>query len=147
MLSRFSCVWLFVTLWTVCSLPGSSVFRILQARIQEWVVISSPGYLPDPGIEPMFLTSPALAGGFFATSTIWEVLWSFWKWKSLSCVQLLCDPIDCSLPGFSVCGIFQARILESVTFPFSSGSSQSRDWSQISCTAGRFVTSWATRKA
>ena len=32
----------------------------------------SPGYLPDPGIEPMSLTSPALAGGFFTTSAPWE---------------------------------------------------------------------------
>ena len=35
-----------------CSLPGSSVHGILQARILEWVAISSPEDLPDPGIEP-----------------------------------------------------------------------------------------------
>ena len=35
-----------------CSLPGSSVHGILQARIPEWVAISSSGDLPDPGIEP-----------------------------------------------------------------------------------------------
>ena len=35
-----------------CSLPGSSVHGIFQARILEWVAISSPGDLPDPGIEP-----------------------------------------------------------------------------------------------
>ena len=40
-----------------CSLPGSSVHGILQARILEWVAISSPGDLSDPGIEP---GSPAL---------------------------------------------------------------------------------------
>ena len=40
-----------------CSPPGSSVHGILQARILEWVAISSPGDLPDPGIEP---GSPAL---------------------------------------------------------------------------------------
>ena len=52
-----------------CSLPGSSVHGILQARILEWVAsISSPGDLPDPGIEPESPTSPALAGGFFTTS-------------------------------------------------------------------------------
>ena len=38
-----------------CSLPGSSVHGILQARILEWVAFSSPGDLPEPGIEP---TSP-----------------------------------------------------------------------------------------
>ena len=35
-----------------CSLPGSSVHGIFQARILEWVAIPSPGDLPDPGIEP-----------------------------------------------------------------------------------------------
>ena len=35
-----------------CSLPGSSVHGIFQARVLEWVAIPSPGYLPDPGIEP-----------------------------------------------------------------------------------------------
>ena len=48
-----------------CSLPGSSVHGILQARILEWVAFSPPEDLPDPGIEPLFLTSPALAGEFF----------------------------------------------------------------------------------
>ena len=54
--------------------------------------------------------------------------------------QTLCDPID-----YKVHGIFQARIPEWVAFPFSRGSSQPRDRSQVSHTAGRFFTSWATR--
>ena len=49
---------------TDCSLPGRSVHEIFLARILEWVAISSPRDLPDPGIEPM---SPALAGRFFTT--------------------------------------------------------------------------------
>ena len=40
-----------------CSSPGSSVYRILQAKILEWVAIPSSRDLPDPGIEP---ESPAL---------------------------------------------------------------------------------------
>ena len=44
-------------------------------------------------------------------------------------------------------GILQARILEWVAFPFSRGSSQPRDWTQVSCITGRFFTSWATREA
>ena len=46
-----------------CSLPDSSVHEIFQARILEWVAISSSGGLPDPEVEAM---SPALAGRFFA---------------------------------------------------------------------------------
>ena len=51
-----------------CSLPGSYVLGILLTRILEWVAMPSSGDLPNPGIEPMSLTSPALAGGFFTTS-------------------------------------------------------------------------------
>ena len=52
----------------------------------------------------------------------------------------LCDPIDCSLPGSSVYGILQTRILEWVAIPFSRGSSPPRDWTQVSYIAGRFFT-------
>ena len=50
----------------------------------------------------------------------------------------LCDPMDCSLPGFSVRGIFQARVLEWVVISFSRGSAWPRNRIQVSCTAGRF---------
>ena len=56
-------------------------------------------------------------------------------------------PMDCSLPGFSVHGIFQTRVLECVAISFSRGSSRSRDWTQVSRTAGRLFTIWATREA
>ena len=55
--------------------------------------------------------------------------------------------MDCSPPGSSVHGILQARILEWVPIPFFQGSSQPRDWTQVSCTAGRFFAMWITRKA
>ena len=45
----------------------------------------------------------------------------------------LCDPMDYSLPGSSVHGILQARILEWIAMPFFRGSTQSRDWTHISC--------------
>ena len=51
-----------------CSLPASSVHGILQARTLEWLPCPSLGDLPEPGIEPKSLMSPALAGGFFTTS-------------------------------------------------------------------------------
>ena len=54
--------------------------------------------------------------------------------------------MDSSLPVSSVYGILQARILEWVAFPFSKGSSQPRDWTQVPHIAGRFFTSWATGK-
>ena len=57
----------------------------------------------------------------------------------------LCNPMDYSLPGSSVHGILQARILEWVVIPFSRGSSQPRDQSQVFGIAGRFLIVWATR--
>ena len=67
------------------------------------------------------------------------------KVKSLSCVTL-CSPMDCSLPGFSVHRIFQARVLEWVAIPFSRRSSWPRDWTQVSRIVGRRFTVWATRE-
>jgi len=58
-----------------------------------------------------------------------------------------CDPMDCTLPGSSVRGILQARILEWVSISLSKGFSRPRDGTQISCIAGRFFTDWARREA
>ena len=58
-----------------------------------------------------------------------------------SCLTL-CDPMDCSIHG-----ILQTRILEWAAVPFSRGSSQPRYQTQVSCIAGGFFTSWATREA
>ena len=62
-----------------------------------------------------------------------------------SCLTL-CSPMDSSLPGSSAHGVLQARILEWVAISFSRGSSQPRDWTWVSCVAGRFFTVWATRE-
>ena len=67
------------------------------------------------------------------------------KVKLLSGVQL-CDPMDCSPPGSSVHGIFQARILEWVAISFSRRSSWPRDWTWVSRIVGRRFTIWATRE-
>ena len=54
-----------------CSPPGSSVHGILQARILK-LLCPPPGNLPNRGLEPVSLMSPAMAGKFFITSTTWE---------------------------------------------------------------------------
>ena len=59
----------------------------------------------------------------------------------------LCDPMDCSLSGFSVHGIFQARVLEWIAISFSRGSSWPRNRTQVSRIAGRRFTIWATMGA
>ena len=70
LLSRFSHVRLFVTLWTIaCQTPLSMEFY----RQDYWsgLPCPSPGDLPDPEIEPVFLMSPGLPGRFFTTSATW----------------------------------------------------------------------------
>ena len=57
------------------------------------------------------------------------------------------NSMDCSLPGFSVHGIFQARILEWVAIPISRISSQFRDWTQVSHITGELFTRFDTGKA
>ena len=89
------------------------------------------GDLPNPGIEPISHVS-CIAGRFFTTSTTWEVLNVWWKWKLLSHIQFFVTPL--------VYGILQTRILEQIPLPFSRGSSQPRDRTQISCIASRFFT-------
>ena len=64
---------------------------------------------------------------------------------TLSC-PTLCNPMDWSLPGFSIHGIFQARVLEWVAISFSRKSSQPRDWTQVSRIVSRRFTVWATRE-
>jgi len=71
-----------------------------------------------------------------------EFPWPIIIIKAAQSCLILCDPMD-----YIVHGILQARILEWVAFPFSRGSSQPRDWTQVSCNADGFFTSWATREA
>ena len=69
--SPFSCIQLFVTLCIVaCQAPLLMGF----SRQESWsgLLYPPPGDLPDLGIEPVSFTPPALAGGFFTTSTTWE---------------------------------------------------------------------------
>ena len=90
--------------------------------------------VPQPGIEPASLAIKAWTG---PPGISFSGLWSEVK-VAQSC-PTLCNPMD-----YTVHGIFHAKILEWVAFPFSRGSSQPRDWTQVSRVAGRLFTSWAT---
>ena len=68
------------------------------------------------------------------------------KVKSLSHVRLYVTSWSVRLPCSSVHGIFQARVLDWVAISFSRGSSQPRDWTQVSHIVGRQFTIWATRE-
>ena len=73
-----------------------------------------PGNLPNPGIKPVSLVSPTLAGGFFTTEPAENLVQMVAAGaKSLQSCLTLCDPTDGSPPGSpAVPGILQARTLE-----------------------------------
>ena len=83
--------------------------------------------------------------GFAVPGTLWESTKCCESEVAQLCLTL-CNPMDYSLPGSSVHGISQARILEWVALSFSRGSSQPRDWTQVTRIAGRRFTVWATRE-
>ena len=75
MLSCFSGVWLFVTLWTAARQAPLSV-GFSRQEYGRGLPCPPPGDLPDPGIEPESLTSPVLAGRFFTTEATQEYRWN-----------------------------------------------------------------------
>ena len=122
-----------------CSPPGSSVHGISQARKLECVAIS---FSREPS-QPRDWTYISWIGRqILYHSTTREALQS----EVAQSRPTLCDPMDCSLPGFSIHGILQARILEWVAISFSRRSSWPRDWTRIFRIAGRCFTVWATRE-
>ena len=106
-LSRFSHVWLFVTLWTIAHQAPLSMGFFRQ---HYWSVLPfpPPGDLPDPGIEPTTLMSPALAGGFLSSSTTLETdkIIIFKPTRSyrfcLLSVSQLCSLLPCVAPWSSL---------------------------------------------
>ena len=143
-----------------CSPPGSSVHGILQDRTLEWVAMpfsmgssqSRDRTWVSCTADRLFTIGVTIVG----RDTNWyshygkqyEVLHNFkmkllydpeitLKVKVAQSCPTLCNPMDYSLPGSSVHGILQARILEWVAIPLSRGSCQPRDQTQVSHIAGR----------
>ena len=95
------------------------------------------------GIQVMY-SSGHMSGLCFPGGSVVTNPLAMQKWSEVKVAQSytnLSDPMD-----YTVRRILQARILEWVTFPFSRGSSQTRDGTQVFCIAGGFFTSWATGK-
>ena len=147
--------------------PGSPIPRIFQARVLEWGAISfSNAWKWKVKVKSLsrvrLLATPWTAAyqappsmGFSKqkyTARVQMLTLTFMSWcdvkvkVSQSCLTL-CDPKDCSLPGFSVHGILQARTMEWVTVPFARASCLPRDQTQVSRIAGGFFTVWVTTEA
>ena len=115
-----------------CSPPGSSVHEILQARILCIIKAGSQYLVALAGSKP--IQAPD-AYCFFCTA-----FESPGPIQQSQCQSTLYDSKDCSLPGSSIHGIFQARTLEWIAISFSRGFSQPRDQTQVSHIAGRLFT-------
>ena len=130
--SVFSHVQLFETPWTVtCQAPLS--MEISRQEYWSGLTFPTPGDLVDHGLNPQLLhcqvdSLPLVPPGKPPQKKVLV---------TQSC-PTLCDSMDGSPPGSSVHEISQVRILEWVVISFSRGPSQTRDQTQVSCTAARF---------
>ena len=110
-----------------------------QTYTLDWHVASN-NFFSHCGISLIFLMPWKGIWYSHLSKPHWWYLWVS-EWVAESC------PTLCNLMGYTVHGILQIRMLEWVAFPFSRGSSQPRDQTQVSHIASGFFTSWATREA
>ena len=106
-----------------------------------WAILSAKN-----GSKLFFTSGCLIASISFAKLAVFYLLYCLCTRSVAQSCRTLCNSVDCSLPGFSVHGILQARILEWVTISFSRGSSRPRDRTQVSHIGGRHFNLWATRE-
>ena len=120
-------------------------------RLPKWALHGTLGH--HHAVCLSFIYNRTSRGTFLAVQKLATKSQSWWQGSlAVQCLVVpscptLCDHMNCSPPGSSVHEILQARIQEWVAVPSSKGSCQPKDWTQVSCTAGRFFTDWATREA
>ena len=124
-----------------CSPPGSSVHGIFRQECRSEQIFPAPGDLPTQHRAHVSCVSNFCRRSLYYYCHLGSPR-SGWvsTWKS-PCRAQPCDCMDWSLPGSSVHGILQARILKWVAIPSSKGSSQSRDWTQVSLITSGFLPS------
>ena len=136
-----------------CTISHTSkvMLKILQARLQQYVNQELPDV--QVGFSKGRRTRDQITNIHWIIEKAKEFqksfcffdhtkLFDYVKAKVAQLCPTLWDPVNCTVHG-----ILQTSILEWVAFPFSRGSSQPRDRTQVSCIAGGFFTSWATREA
>ena len=113
----------------------------VRCQVKEFSILCLGRCKPLGSLNSLLSNAPQLSGANpFSLFTFLLAL------LSCSVVSNSVWPMDHSLPGSSVPGILQVRILEWVSVAFSRGSFQPRDRIQVSCIAGGFFTTWDTRK-
>ena len=139
-------------MWGLVSRPGiePKSFALGKQGLSHWATRE----VPSPYFKVNRFGFLIVAGNFFLHQRLYQCLVEKLEEGieegesevTQSC-PTLCHPMDCSLPGSSVHGIFQARILKWASISFSRGSSPLRDQTWVSCIAGRCFAVWATREA
>ena len=134
---RLCCVWMCAH-WDLSPVRGWPGWGLLILSCWWFIILLNKTYCLLGISSPSFLRSLPIPI---------PTLWSEVKVSVPQSCLTLCHPVDYSLPGSSVLGILQARILEWVAVLFSRGSYWPRDGTQVSSIVGKFFTIWATREA
>ena len=157
------------------SIGASAEAQVLPMNIQDWFPLGSTGliYFLSKGLSRVFSSTAVRKHQFFgAQPSLCPTLTSIHDYggkttaltmsvyiyicvcvcvcvyaSSLSHVQLFVTSWTVAHQALLSMGIFQERILQWVSMPFSRGSSQVGDWTQVSCIVGGFFTNWTTGEA
>ena len=121
-----------------CSLPHPSVHGIFQARVLEWGAISFSRGSSQPGDRTWVSCTVGRRFTVWATRKPWSTRESENESEVAQSCPTLCDLVNCSPPGSSVHGIFQAQILDWIAISFSRVFFWLRDQTCISFT-GRWI--------
>ena len=140
-----------ISVWYSFGHPGSGVSMSTSPYSFLWDISASYHSNPLIALQTFSLSLPHLKHISYLLKNLWQLLVEdhiesvgFEKNESevaQSC-PTLCDPVDYSPPCSSVHGIFQARVLECIAISFSRGSSQTRDWTQVSRIVDRHFTAY-----
>ena len=140
------CQFVRLNCWDWCYLQIGSIWTELNPQTSCWYPRIACGCGETVPLTPLpppvgwnCVPDPIIRPAYFICCFWW------WRWFSCKVISNSWDPMDCSLPGSSVYGVSQARMLEWVAISFSRGSSQPRDrtWTEspvASALAGRFIT-------
>ena len=137
----------FIGRWILNHWNTREVLRLYTFDLADHVSLTKNNNLPNSKFCYTVITLSS--SKMLLVQTTWNFINNYYFCSESEVAQLcpnLCYPVEYSPPGSSVHGIFQARILEWVAISFSRASSWPRDWTQLSCVAGRCFNLWATSK-
>ena len=137
---------LFATPWTVAHQSPLSM-GFCRQEYGGGLPFPSPGDLPSPGTEPASPESTVLQADSLPGEALYNLICAVWLVLNVQLRPALCNPTDCSPPGSTVHGDSPGKNTGVGCHALLHGSSQPRDRALVSCMAGGFFTTWATRRS